>query len=164
MRRTVNQCPVDIILAPSGHPLINVAYADDVVIFAESSTKLVSKLVAAYGLRLRPDKRKQMWNSLFECFPYILIPVRELERESGCTENRSNDEFCYLGCIRYNGCYEKDAQQRCAEVTSLLKFSKKCLVSHHQRRQAVRLPIFNSPHHVVRVGGLGSTVYGDGEA
>ncbi|KAK6726842.1 hypothetical protein RB195_004880 [Necator americanus] len=44
-------------------------YADDFVIFAESSTKLqyavdlVSKLAAAYGLRLRPDKCKQMWIS-----------------------------------------------------------------------------------------------------
>ncbi|KAK6763900.1 hypothetical protein RB195_024292 [Necator americanus] len=41
-------------------------YADDVVISAESSTKLqnvinlVSKLAAAYGLRLRPEKYKQM--------------------------------------------------------------------------------------------------------
>ncbi|KAK6731056.1 hypothetical protein RB195_007490 [Necator americanus] len=61
MRRTVDQCPVDIVLAPSGCPLTDLEYADDVVIFAESSTKLqhvvnlVSKLVAAYGLRLRPD-------------------------------------------------------------------------------------------------------------
>ncbi|KAK6764358.1 hypothetical protein RB195_024617 [Necator americanus] len=69
MRRTVDQCPADIILALSGRPLIDLEYADDVVTFAESSTKfqdvvnLVSKLAAAYGpllhsdgLRLRPDK------------------------------------------------------------------------------------------------------------
>ncbi|KAK6748174.1 hypothetical protein RB195_001040 [Necator americanus] len=66
MRRTVDQCPADIVLAPSGCPLTDLEYADDVVIFAESSTKLqhvvnlVSKLAAAYGLRLRPDKCKQM--------------------------------------------------------------------------------------------------------
>ncbi|KAK6752126.1 hypothetical protein RB195_003505 [Necator americanus] len=69
MRRIVDQCPADIALAPSGCPLTDLDYADDVVIFAESSTKLqhvvnlVSKLAAAYGLRLRPDKCKQMWIS-----------------------------------------------------------------------------------------------------
>ncbi|KAK6736856.1 hypothetical protein RB195_019509 [Necator americanus] len=67
MRRTVDQCPADIVLAPSGCPLTELEYADDVVILAESSTKLqhvvnlVSKLAAAYGLRLCPDKCKQMW-------------------------------------------------------------------------------------------------------
>ncbi|KAK6763076.1 hypothetical protein RB195_023690 [Necator americanus] len=48
--RTVGQCP-------SGCPFTDLEYADDAVIFAESSTKLqhvvnfVSKLAAAYGLR-----------------------------------------------------------------------------------------------------------------
>ncbi|KAK6762574.1 hypothetical protein RB195_023339 [Necator americanus] len=66
MRRTVNHCPVDIILALSGHPLTYLEYADDVVIFAVTSTKLqnvvnlVSKLAAASGLRLYPNKCKQM--------------------------------------------------------------------------------------------------------
>ncbi|KAK6736587.1 hypothetical protein RB195_019341 [Necator americanus] len=61
MRRTVDQCPADIVLASSGCPLTELEYAEDVVIFTESSTKLqhvvklVSKLAAAYGLRLRPD-------------------------------------------------------------------------------------------------------------
>ncbi|KAK6761303.1 hypothetical protein RB195_022385 [Necator americanus] len=69
MRRTVDQCTADIILTPSGYPLTDLEYADDVVIFAESSTKLqhvvnlVLKLAAAYGLRLRPDRCKQMWIS-----------------------------------------------------------------------------------------------------
>ncbi|KAK6729481.1 hypothetical protein RB195_006495 [Necator americanus] len=40
MRSTVDECPVDIILAPSGPPLTDLEYADNVVIFAESSTKL----------------------------------------------------------------------------------------------------------------------------
>ncbi|KAK6750961.1 hypothetical protein RB195_002747 [Necator americanus] len=67
MRRAVDQCPADIVLAPLRCPLTDLDYADDVVIFAESSTKLqhvanlVSKLAAAYGLRLRTDKCKQMW-------------------------------------------------------------------------------------------------------
>ncbi|KAK6728911.1 hypothetical protein RB195_006152 [Necator americanus] len=70
MRRTVDQCPAGIIPAPSGRPFTELEYANDVVIFAESSTKLhhvvnlVSKLAAAYGLGLRPDKCKQMWISL----------------------------------------------------------------------------------------------------
>ncbi|KAK6743212.1 hypothetical protein RB195_010461 [Necator americanus] len=73
MRRTVDQFPADIVLAPSGCPLTDLEYADDVVIFAESSTKLqhvvnlASKLAAAYGPRLRPDKCgygiNQMWIS-----------------------------------------------------------------------------------------------------
>ncbi|KAK6736101.1 hypothetical protein RB195_019028 [Necator americanus] len=69
MRQTIVQCPADIILAPSGRHLTDLEYIDDVAIFAESSTKLqhvvnfVSKLAAAYGLRLRPDKCKQMWIS-----------------------------------------------------------------------------------------------------
>ncbi|KAK6748090.1 hypothetical protein RB195_000986 [Necator americanus] len=69
MRRTMDQCPADIVLAPSGRSLTDLEYADDVVIFAESSAKLqhvfnfVSKLAAAYGLHLRPDKCKQMWIS-----------------------------------------------------------------------------------------------------
>ncbi|KAK6735765.1 hypothetical protein RB195_018791 [Necator americanus] len=84
MRRTVDQCPADIVLAPSGCPLTDLEYADDVVIFAESSTKLqhvvnlVSKLAAA--------------------------------------------------------------------------------------SQAASLPIRNSPHHDVRIGDLGSTINGYGEA
>ncbi|KAK6760603.1 hypothetical protein RB195_021896 [Necator americanus] len=59
----------DIILAPSGHLLTDLQYAGDVVIFAESNTKLqhvvnlVWKLAAADGLRQRPDKCKQTWIS-----------------------------------------------------------------------------------------------------
>ncbi|KAK6765420.1 hypothetical protein RB195_025369 [Necator americanus] len=58
MRRTTEQCPVDVILAPSPRVLVDVEYTDNVVIFASSSAKLqhvvniVSKL-AAYRLRLR---------------------------------------------------------------------------------------------------------------
>ncbi|KAK6758324.1 hypothetical protein RB195_015876 [Necator americanus] len=54
MRRTVDQCPADIVLTPSGCSLIDLEYTDDVVIFAKSSTKpqhvvnLVSKLAGAY--------------------------------------------------------------------------------------------------------------------
>ncbi|KAK6742758.1 hypothetical protein RB195_010181 [Necator americanus] len=52
MRRTVDQCPADIVLAPSGCPLTNLEYADDVVIFAESSTTLqhVVNLVSKQGV------------------------------------------------------------------------------------------------------------------
>ncbi|KAK6765270.1 hypothetical protein RB195_025269 [Necator americanus] len=62
MRGAVDQCPADIVLAPSGCPLTDFEYADDVVIFAESSTKLqhvvslVSKPAEAHGLRPRSDK------------------------------------------------------------------------------------------------------------
>ncbi|KAK6761830.1 hypothetical protein RB195_022788 [Necator americanus] len=40
IRRTVDYCPAYIILAPSGRPLTDLEYADDVLIFEESSTKL----------------------------------------------------------------------------------------------------------------------------
>ncbi|KAK6728910.1 hypothetical protein RB195_006151 [Necator americanus] len=62
--RTPAECTTPF--APSGRPFTELEYANDVVIFAESSTKLhhvvnlVSKLAAAYGLGLRPDKCKQM--------------------------------------------------------------------------------------------------------
>ncbi|KAK6741858.1 hypothetical protein RB195_009620 [Necator americanus] len=65
MRRAVDQCPADIVLAPSGCPFTDLEYADNAVIFAESSTKLqrvvnlVSKLAAAHGPRPRPDKCKK---------------------------------------------------------------------------------------------------------
>ncbi|KAK6755003.1 hypothetical protein RB195_013772 [Necator americanus] len=65
MRRRVDQCPNNIGLALSKCPLTDLEYANYVVIFAESITKLqhvvniVSKLAAAYELRLRPDKCKQ---------------------------------------------------------------------------------------------------------
>ncbi|KAK6735509.1 hypothetical protein RB195_018618 [Necator americanus] len=100
MRRTVDQCPADIVLAPLGCPLTDLEYVDDVLIFAESSTKLqhvvnlVSKVAAAYGLRLEFD------------------------------------EFCYLGCtLKNNGSYESDVQQRCAKATSAFNSLTKCLWS-----------------------------------
>ncbi|KAK6755250.1 hypothetical protein RB195_013931 [Necator americanus] len=67
MRRTVDQCPADIVLAPSGCPLTDLEYAVDVVVFPESSAKpqhvvnLVPKVAATYVLRLCPDNCKQMW-------------------------------------------------------------------------------------------------------
>ncbi|KAK6747592.1 hypothetical protein RB195_000656 [Necator americanus] len=120
MRRTVDQCPADIVLAPSGCPLIDLEYADDVAIFAENSTKLqhvvnlVSKLAAAYGLRLRPDKCKQMW-----IYSEIRVDGQSVELV---------DDFCYLGCtLKNNGSYERDVQQRCAKVTSAFDCLTKCL-------------------------------------
>ncbi|KAK6740914.1 hypothetical protein RB195_009018 [Necator americanus] len=126
MPRTVDKCPADIVLAPSGCPLTNVEYADNVVIFAESSTKLqhvvnlVSKLAAAYGLRLRPDKCKQMWIS---SRPRTGIRVDGQPIELV-------DEFCYLGCtLKNNGSYERDVQQRCAKATSAFNSLTKYLWS-----------------------------------
>ncbi|KAK6733045.1 hypothetical protein RB195_017052 [Necator americanus] len=121
-RRTVDQCPDDIVLAPSGCPLTDLEYADDVVIFAESSTKpqnvvnLVSKLAATYGLRLRPDKCKQMW---------ISWRPRTEYRVNG-QPKEVVDEFCYLGCtLKNNASYERDVQQRCAKATSAFNYLTK---------------------------------------
>ncbi|KAK6745805.1 hypothetical protein RB195_012118 [Necator americanus] len=126
MRRTVDQCPVDIVLAPSGYPWTDLEYANDVAIFAEKSTKLqhvvnfASKLAAAYGLRLRPDKCKQMWIS---SRPPTRIRVDGQPIELV-------DEFCYLGCtLKNNGSYERDVQQRCAKATSAFNSLTKCLWS-----------------------------------
>ncbi|KAK6753817.1 hypothetical protein RB195_013041 [Necator americanus] len=124
----VDLCPADIILAPSAQPLTDLEYADDVVIFAESSTKhqhvvnLVSKLAAAYGLRLRPDKCKQMWIEI-SSRPRTGIRVDGQPIELV-------DEFCYLSCtLKNNGSYERDVQQRCAKATSALNSLMKCLWS-----------------------------------
>ncbi|KAK6759226.1 hypothetical protein RB195_021071 [Necator americanus] len=124
MRRTVDQCPT-IFLAPSGSPLTDLEYADD-VIFAESSAKLqhvaslVSKLAAAYGLGLHPDKCKQMWIS---SRPRTGIRVDRQPIELV-------DEFCCLGCtLKNNGSYERDVQQRCAKATSAFNSLTKCLWS-----------------------------------
>ncbi|KAK6749708.1 hypothetical protein RB195_001985 [Necator americanus] len=121
-----HQCPADIVLAPSGYPLTDLEYADDVVIFAESSTKLqhvvnlVPKLTAAYGLRLRSDKCKQMWIS---SRPRTGIRVDGQPIELV-------DEFCYPGCtLKKNGSYERDVQQRCAKATSAFNSLTKCLRS-----------------------------------
>ncbi|KAK6728727.1 hypothetical protein RB195_006022 [Necator americanus] len=80
MRRTVDQRPVDIILA--GCPLTDLEYTDDVVIFAGSSMKLqhvinlLSTLAAAYRLRLRLINASRCGS------------FRDLERESAWTDNR----------------------------------------------------------------------------
>ncbi|KAK6735273.1 hypothetical protein RB195_018452 [Necator americanus] len=161
MRRTVDQCPADIVLALSGCLLTDLEYADDFVIFAESSTKhqhvvnLVSKLAATSGLRLRPDKCKQMWISSrsrtgirVDKQPIVLV-----------------DEFCYLGCtLKNNVNYERDVQQRCAKVTFAFNSLTKWLWSTHITNE-VKLRVYrNSPHHDVRIGDLGSTINGYGEA
>ncbi|KAK6750304.1 hypothetical protein RB195_002340 [Necator americanus] len=126
MRRTVDQCPADIILAPSGHPLSDLEYADDFVIFAESGTKLqhvvilVLKLAAAYVLRLRPDKCEHMWIS---SRPRTGISVDGQPIELV-------DEFCYLGStLKNNGSYERDVQQRCVKATSTFNSLTRCLLS-----------------------------------
>ncbi|KAK6757124.1 hypothetical protein RB195_015131 [Necator americanus] len=126
MRRTVDQCPAHIVLAPPGCLLTDLEYADYVVIFAKSSTKLqhvvnlVSKLAAAYGLRLRPDKCKQMWIS---SRPRTGIGVDGQPIELV-------DELCYLGCtLKNNGSNERDVQQRCAKATSAFNSLTKCLWS-----------------------------------
>ncbi|KAK6762481.1 hypothetical protein RB195_023270 [Necator americanus] len=123
MRRTVDQCSADIVLAPSGCPLTNLEHADDVVIFAENSTKLqhvvnlVSKLAAAYG-RLRLDKCKWISSRPRTGIRVDGQPVEPV------------DEFCYLGCmLKNNGSYERDVQQRCAKVISAFNSLTKCLWS-----------------------------------
>ncbi|KAK6765531.1 hypothetical protein RB195_025439 [Necator americanus] len=152
MRRTVNQCPADIVLAPSGCPLTDLVYADDVVIFAESSTKLqhvvnlVSKLAAAYGLRLRPDKCKQMWTSS--------KPRTGIRVDGQPTE--LVDVFCYLGCmLKNNGSYERDVQQRCAKSTSAFNSLTKCLWSTPVTNE-VKLRVYLSAIRPIMMYGSGT--------
>ncbi|KAK6754029.1 hypothetical protein RB195_013182 [Necator americanus] len=123
MRRTVSQFPAAVILAPSECSLTDFEYADKVVIFVESPTKLqrvvsfVSKLAVAYGLRLRPDKCKQMW-------------ISSRPRTRTRMDNELVDEFCYLGCVlKNNGSYEKDIHYRGAKAISAYNSSTKCLWS-----------------------------------
>ncbi|KAK6726307.1 hypothetical protein RB195_004553 [Necator americanus] len=118
--------PFEVVTGHNQCSWTDLEYADDVVIFAESSTKLqhvvnlVSKLAAAYGLRLRPEKCKQMWIS---SRPRTGIRVDGQPIELV-------DEFCYLGCtLKNNGSYERDVQQRCAKATSAFNSLTKCLCS-----------------------------------
>ncbi|KAK6765657.1 hypothetical protein RB195_025522 [Necator americanus] len=116
--------PMEYQETPSGHPLTDLEYADDAVIFAVSSTKLqhvvnlVSKLAPAFGLRLPPDRCKQMWISS--------TPPQGIRVDGQPIE--LVDEFCYLGCtLKNNGSYERDVQQRCTKATSAFNSLAKCL-------------------------------------
>ncbi|KAK6729814.1 hypothetical protein RB195_006707 [Necator americanus] len=86
MRRTVGQHPADIVLARSRCLLTDLEFADDVVIFAESSTKL--QHVVLYRSWLQPMD-----------YAYALInasrcgSLRDHERESGWTDNQSNSSM-----------------------------------------------------------------------
>ncbi|KAK6756868.1 hypothetical protein RB195_014972 [Necator americanus] len=105
-----------------GPAIMRRTYVDIAVIFRKSSTiNLVSKMAAAYGPRLRPDKWKQIWVSSRPRTPGIRVDGQRTELV---------DEFCYLGCTpKNNGSYENDVQQRCAKVISALKSLTKPLWS-----------------------------------
>ncbi|KAK6763046.1 hypothetical protein RB195_023663 [Necator americanus] len=105
MRRTVDHCPADIILT-----------------------------VLAYGLRLRPDKSKQMWISS--------RPRAEVRVDGQPIE--LVDEFCYLGCtLKNDGSHERDVQQRYANATSAFNTLTKCLWSTHITNE-VKLRVYLS--------------------
>ncbi|KAK6750083.1 hypothetical protein RB195_002210 [Necator americanus] len=151
MRRTVEQFPADVVLAPSALPSVNLEYGDDVVILASNKAKLqhalnlVSKLVPVYGLRLHAEKCKQIW-----------VPTRPSAgiREDG-QPVQLVDEFGYLGCMLKNdGGYERDIKQRCAKTTFATTKCQRRL--HHLRSQAANLPIRNASYHDVRIGDFGS--------
>ncbi|KAK6758849.1 hypothetical protein RB195_016214 [Necator americanus] len=67
MRRTVDQCPADIVLAPSGCPLTDLEYADDVVIFAESSCTLKNNGSYERDVQQRCAKATSAFNSSTKC-------------------------------------------------------------------------------------------------
>ncbi|KAK6738047.1 hypothetical protein RB195_020258 [Necator americanus] len=125
--RRVDQCPGDVILALSERPFVDHEYIDDVAIFASSSAKLKhvvnfeSKISSsAYGLRLRPDKCRQVWVST-RLSTVIRVHGQPIDLV---------DEFCYLGCMLKNGdSYERDIQQSCAKLYSALNSLTKSLWS-----------------------------------
>ncbi|KAK6735604.1 hypothetical protein RB195_018677 [Necator americanus] len=118
---TVDQCPANIILAPCGHPLIDRSKLRRQCCYIrgkqyESSTCCQSKLAAAYGLRLRPDKCKQMWiSSRPQAGIRVDGPTIELV-----------DEFCFLTCMLKNVSHEKDIQHKRTKATCAIR-SMKCL-------------------------------------
>ncbi|KAK6729957.1 hypothetical protein RB195_006792 [Necator americanus] len=84
MRRTVDQCPADIVLAPSGCTLTDVEYADDVVmLYSRKAVRNFNMLSILYRSWLQPMD-----------YAYALInasrcgSLRDHERESGWTDNR----------------------------------------------------------------------------
>ncbi|KAK6739499.1 hypothetical protein RB195_008176 [Necator americanus] len=93
--------------AVAGPFMFNFAIDDMYETSTRSVVNLVSKLAAAYGLRLHPDKCKQMWISS-RTRTGIRVDGQPIELV---------DEFCYLGCtLKNNGSYERDVQQRCAKA------------------------------------------------
>ncbi|KAK6760654.1 hypothetical protein RB195_021929 [Necator americanus] len=106
MRRTVEQCHADVILAPSIRPLVELKYAHDVALFASSSARsqhvvnLASKLAAAYGLLLCPYKRNQMWIFMVSMVSIFMSSI------------------IWALCRKKMATRERDIQQGCAKASS----------------------------------------------
>lgn len=126
MRRVADRFPAEITLYPSGRPLLDLDYADDIAIITRWTKRLqevttaISETAAAYGLRLRAEKCKQMFTVTRPAHG-VQVNGQEIELVS---------EFPYLGClIQNNGAYEKDLAQRCAKATSAFNSLTRCLWS-----------------------------------
>ena len=126
MRRTAEQFPAEVLLHPSGRGIMDMDYADDIAIFAESNRSLqqivdfVSETAAAYGLKLRADKCKQMFDTI--------KPSQGISVNGSAIELVS--QFMYLGCLLMNsGSYAADLAQRCAKATGAFNALSKCLWS-----------------------------------
>ncbi|KAK6763779.1 hypothetical protein RB195_024201 [Necator americanus] len=124
--KTVDQCPADIILSPSGCPLTDLGHDDNVVIFAGSTTKLlhvvnlVSKLAAAYGLRLGLVNASRCGS------------VRDLERESGVCHN---EDICAVIDVVYRW-MTRGRYQHLAPPSKVAKVNRLRFFGHILRRPA----------------------------
>ncbi|KAK6764590.1 hypothetical protein RB195_024785 [Necator americanus] len=90
MRRTVDQCPADIILAPLGHPLIDIEYAD------VRDSMLLHWREAVRNLLSHVNMLSTLYRSWLQHMDYVCALInakkceslRDLERESEWTDNR----------------------------------------------------------------------------
>uniref|UniRef100_A0A914WEJ2 Reverse transcriptase domain-containing protein n=1 Tax=Plectus sambesii TaxID=2011161 RepID=A0A914WEJ2_9BILA len=115
-----------ILLWPSDKILCDLEYADDIVLFAQNTPelqRLIDRIVTfsdAYGLKLRPDKCKQLSVSATPAQP-LHIYGEPLEIV---------DSFCYLGSVVTNtGSFEADIKQRVAKATAAFNLLSRCLWS-----------------------------------
>jgi exonuclease III len=126
MRRTAELHPSAIRLHPTSRTVMDLEYADDIAVLAESPEELqrivttISQLAASYGLRLRPEKCKQLWTNI-KPDTGVSVDGEKIELVP---------EFCYLGSvISGNGDLTRDVTQRCRKAESAFGTLWKCLWS-----------------------------------
>lgn len=126
MRRTAELYPSNVRLHPTSRTLMDLEYADDIAVLADTAEELqcivttISFLASSYGLRLRPEKCKQLWTRT-KPNRGITIDGDEIELV---------EEFCYLGSLIHGkGDLSGDVSQRCKKAAAAFGTLWKCLWS-----------------------------------
>lgn len=125
MKRVSEDCsPATVTIWPTERPLLDLEYADDVALIANSTRELqkavnaTSEYAAAYGLLLRPEKCKYMWCTT-KPSESLRINGKEIELV---------EEFCYLGSTLRSNCdVSQDVEQRIRKATAAFNSLSKSL-------------------------------------